>query len=297
MMQSEADPTRNDSQQAAPRVVCLCSLTRMGSSVTAYAAAHAVGATVLDEPLGPWDRTGPPYHYPAVQNDVRSAFNRSKGTLNAEVSGLLRTLAAEVGTRVVVKLPHLQVGPAELTEHLPDWPVVYLLRNPLKRLNSLYTRRWNHFTRPRFDLETTREFLRRWLDTPPPRRALFEDLQRDPRRFFAGLFEGWGWPSDAATAARAASYRAKNYHESSAEKHPGRSPSGVLSDHRRHVPLEAVRTYLNDPLIRACCVRLGWSTDPACYSEENASDTSDVPADLAERIRREPVAEPGQPSP
>lgn len=270
-----------------PRVACIFSLTRMGSSVTAYAAGHAFDATVLDEPLGPWDRTGPPYNYPPLQNELRSAFNRARGQMNDEVAGLLRALADEMGPRVVLKLPHLQITPADLRAFFPDWGVVLLLRNPLKRLNSLYTRRWNHFTTPHADLETTREFLRRWLLEPAPQRVLYERLHADPAGFFRSIFRAWGWASDEARVGRAVRYRSEHYHESSATLHEGRSVTGVLSDHRRHVPMEVTLAYLNDPLIAAAFARCGWSRNPNDYSQ--AAD------DLAERIRRAPVPEPGTP--
>ena len=55
---------------ANPRVVWLFSLARSGSSVAVYSAAAPWGHAVGDELLGPWDRTGEPYNYPAKQKDL-----------------------------------------------------------------------------------------------------------------------------------------------------------------------------------------------------------------------------------
>lgn len=282
--------------QPEPPICWLFSMTRSGSSVSAYAAAHALGACVLDEPLGPWDRTGPPYGYPALQKEVQRSFAAAKGQIDQRVAGQLRTLCHRMAHRapagvgpVVVKLPHLQITPEAFEQHFPDWRAAWLIRNPLRRLNSLYTRRWNHFTYDHHDLEAAREYARRWIAAPPEQRLVYEQLQRNPHAFFRSLFRAWGLPASDERVQLACEYRAAHYHESSAQLHHARRPTGVLSDHRRHVPLEAARLYLGDPLIAALFDRLGWDSNPATYSEE-ADDQPPEPLD--ERIRQPPVGEP-----
>lgn len=237
-----------------------------------------------------------PYGYPESHRRVQQLFAKSGGVVDAAVASELRDLCEQMvhrspggGTGVVVKVPHLQMTPEQFRDHFPDWGSVWLIRNPLKRLNSLYTRRWNHFTYDQYDLEATREFIRRWLSVPASQRLVYEHLHLDPAGYFHRLFEGWGRDAGIDRARAACDYRDAHYHESSAELHHARSPSGVLSDHRRHVPLEAVECYLSDPLIRALFDRLGWDTNPATYSEE-ADGAVEEP--LGERIRQPPVGEP-----
>ena len=60
-------------------------------------------------------------------------------------------------------------------------------------------------------------------------------------------------------------YKAKTYHESSGETIEGRNPHRVLSEHRADVPEEAVRAYLDDPVIGTFLYRMGWDTTADRY--------------------------------
>ena len=78
-------------------VVWIFSLPRSGSSVTAYAAAKPFGAVVADEVFGPWDRTGEPYNYPALQTQLVEAYHGSRCVLTPEVVGIATELFELLG--------------------------------------------------------------------------------------------------------------------------------------------------------------------------------------------------------
>ncbi|MEM8758269.1 MAG: hypothetical protein AAGF47_10870 [Planctomycetota bacterium] len=251
-------------------VAWLFSLARSGSSITAYAAAHAAGAAVADEVLGPWDRTVPPYSYPTAQAALARSFKVSRARLTGEIArdlaALLDELAHRAGTdRVVSKHPHLRFTPDELTDRFPDHAAAWLIRNPLKRLASIHARGWTSIVRPNHDLEFFREYAERWLDTPEQQRLIFEDLRRDPAAYFAALFSAWEWPADDATIARAVAYQRSSYHGASGQIEPHRSASAGLSDTSRTAPREAVDLYLNDPFMQNLFQTCGWSLSRADY--------------------------------
>ncbi|MEO1585091.1 MAG: hypothetical protein AAFR96_11055 [Planctomycetota bacterium] len=253
------------------RAVWLFSLTRSGSSAAVYASAHALGWAVADEPFGPWDRTGDPYNYPPIQTRLHREHLARSEILCHATSNMLDELIASLADRarapgVIIKMPHLMVKPDDLSRLRPDDRAAYLIRNPLARLNSLYTRGWHDTIYPPFDAETVKVFLHRASEAPRPMRLAFDALHATPRRFFRSLWRAWGIPFDESQVESAVQYRAQNYHESSADRGPGRNPHRVLSDHRLDVPPDAVDHYLCDPVIRAALEQAGWSLDPADYS-------------------------------
>ncbi|MGP1272212.1 MAG: hypothetical protein ACTS22_02645 [Phycisphaerales bacterium] len=254
-----------------PPVVWLFSLTRSGSSAAVYASGHALGWTVADEPFGPWDRTGPPYAYPREQVELHRAHLAAGEILTAPTNALFETLANALALRdrargVIVKLPHDMVDPDDLRRFRPRDRAAYLLRNPLARLNSLYTRGWQSTIQPPHDIERVKTFLHRACRAPRTHSVTFDALQATPRRFFRSLWTAWDIPFDESQVEAAVRYRAQHYHESSASQLPGRNPHRVLSEHRQDVPPEAVALYLHDPVMRAAFDRWGWSTDPARYT-------------------------------
>lgn len=256
-----------------PRVVWLFSLTRSGSSAAVYASAEALGWAVADEPFGPWDRTGPPYNYPAEQVELHRDHLASGERLNPSTAGAFERIATAIAAThnapgVIVKLPHDMIEPRDVANYRPDDRTAYLIRNPLARLNSLHTRGWQDTIQPPHDLERVRLFAHRVMLAPRAHRLRFEMLHEAPRRFFRRLWRAWGIEFTESHIEAAVQYRARHYHESSAQQQPGRNPHRVLSDHRRDVPADAVDLYLNDPVIAAAFDRAEWNTDPARYTRE-----------------------------
>ena len=259
-------PRRVEFGVSESSVVWIFSLARSGSSVTAYAAAAPWGHAVADEPFGPWDRSGPPYNYPAEQPQLKSDFFHAGEHLTPPVVDLARRLFARIAGptgRLVVKHPHRMIDPAEFRVAFPDHRAVHLLRNPLHRLNSMYARRQLGAIGPGFDLEVYKEIARRWLDHP--HRVLYDALKADPAGYFRAIYEAWGWSYTPDHIAAAVAYQQRSYHEASARVAPARDPRRVLSEHRRALPPEAVRAYLDDPFIADLMDRNGWSRDPADY--------------------------------
>jgi hypothetical protein len=245
-------------------------LARSGTSITAYAAAHAVGAAVADEILGPWDRTGPPYHYPAEHAALVAAFKASRAELTPEIAERTRRLLAEIAAergadRVISKHPHLRFTPAEFAERLPDHAGVWLIRNPLRRLASIHARGWTGIIRPSHDLEYFREYAERWLAMPERSRVVFEDLRSDPARYFRRVLGAWGWPDDDGTIGRAIAYQREHYHGRSGEQETEHSPRQGLSERARTAPEQAVDLYLADPFMRDLFERCGWSLRRSRY--------------------------------
>jgi len=233
--------------------------------VTAYATAAAFGIPVADEVFGPWDRTGPPYHYPPQQNHLRKLFWDSSERLTPQVVSLATRvfdLIAGDANRVVSKQPHTMIEPDDFLKSLPAHRQIHLLRNPLLRLNSLFARGWvksigEHHDLPRFTLAA-----RRWLEAPA--RIIFEDLARDPRAYFAAIWDAWGWDWTDTHLDKALAYQQGHYHESSA-KLSENNPSRVLSERRFALPDEAIDLYLADPFVSDLMARVGWSTNPDDY--------------------------------
>ncbi|MEO1007721.1 MAG: hypothetical protein AAFX79_04095 [Planctomycetota bacterium] len=248
------------------RVLWIFSLPRSGSSVTAYAAAHALGCPVADEPLGPWDRTGEPYHYPAEQADLVKAHLADRCMLE-EVQTItlaqrvLEQIAGQSST-LVVKHPHLRPPPANFQAAFPTHRAVYLARNPLTRLNSLYARGWTDALRPNYELDHYKQFAEYWGDSPG--HLTFELLRKKPRRFFRELFAAWGITDGRRLAARAADYAANHYHASSLVQEE-RAPAAAPSERERSLPEEAVRMYLADPEIRRLMKANKWTRRANAY--------------------------------
>ncbi|MEM9166112.1 MAG: hypothetical protein AAGB48_03725 [Planctomycetota bacterium] len=251
----------------------LLSMTRSGSSAAAYASSHALGALVLDEPFGPWDRTAPPYRYPNAQPELHRRHLAAGEILSAETSEHLDKLIemiicrqADRPSAVIIKVPHSMIDPRDIARLRPDDRIVYMLRNPLERLNSLYTRGWQATILTPHDLETFRQFAHRWIAAPPEARLTFDALIATPRMFFRACWDAWELPWTEARVEDAVRYRAQEYHESSAIVQRGRNPHRVLSRHRKDVPIAAVHAYLRDPVALAFFARFGWSTAPSAYS-------------------------------
>jgi len=257
-----------------PTAYWIFSLPRSGSSVTAYAGAEALDAAVADEVFGPWDRTGPPYNYPARQAELVGAHHACGCRFTPEVVPIARDVLAQIAGekgRVIVKHPHLKPPPEEFRAAFGSHRAVWLLRNPLTRLNSLYTRGWTEHLRPNYELEHYKAFARHWLAQPPWRRLTFEQMRRDPRRFYRRLLIGWGaWPSRERVG-RAVAYARQRYHASSGEIDAEAKPGAPISEIRRALPPAAVEMYLHDEFILRLMRRSRWPVDAGAYHEGESS--------------------------
>jgi len=257
------------------------SLPRSGSSVTAYAAGAALHAPVADEVFGPWDRTGPPYNYPPRQADLVKAHHTCGCKFTPEVVTLANEVLTQIAQesperkleepastrspRVIIKHPHLRPAPTEFRAAFPSHRAVWLLRNPLTRLNSLFARGWTEHLRPNFELQHYSAFARHWLAQPRWRRLTFEQMRADPNWFYRRLLIGWGvWPARARVD-RAVEYAASRYHASSAEIDPGATAAAPLSESRHALPREAVELYLQDEFIQKLLRRQGWPVQVEAY--------------------------------
>lgn len=250
-----------------PRVGWVVSLIRSGSSATAYGAASPWGHPIADEALGPWVRIGAKYAFPPVQRDLVRAFADANWTISDQVVSLANQLFDELGADtggVVVKHPHLDFHPDDFRAAFPDHGVVYLIRNPLHRLNSIYARGLLESLRPNHELEHFKEFARRWLDQPEPQRLVFDDLKRDPKAYYRRIYQAWGWTHEESDLVTAASYTSANYHASCKELE-STSPDKPMSERTARLPQEAIELYLSDPFIVDLMTQLGWSTDAQSY--------------------------------
>jgi hypothetical protein len=270
----------NDTTPTRLAVAWVFGLARSGTSITAYAAAHAAGAAVADEILGPWDRTGEPYNYPPEQAELTERFKSSHAALTPDIArdtqALLETIAkAANADRVVSKHPHLRFTPDEFAERFPEHRGVWIIRNPLRRLASIHARGWTSIIRPNHDLDYFREYAERWLSLPESRRVVFEDLRTDPHAYFRAVLGAWGWPANADTVSDAVAYQRAEYHGKSGEREAGRSTRKSLSETKRLAPIEAVELYLNDPFMRDLFERCGWSLRPADYKPTAAQRIRD----------------------
>lgn len=251
-------------------VVWVFSLPRSGSSVTAYAAAAPWGHAVLDEPLGPWDRTGPPYNYPPLQRDLMGEYHANLCVLTPTVVEMATALFEDVGSRtgrLVVKHPHLKPSPEEFSAAFPSHRAVWLIRNPLTRLNSLYARGWTQSLRPNYELEHFRAFALNWLSRRE--RVIFERMKTDPAEYFRRVWRAWDWRFDASHVEQAIVYMRGNYHASSGVKEE-ETKERPVSERYWSLPEEAVRMYLQDPFMRRLMRRANWPTLPAAYRVDDA---------------------------
>lgn len=250
----------------AVEVCWLLSPIRSGSSVTIYAAADALGCPVADEVFGPWDRTSPPYSYPAAQAQLRERFAAAGERLTPETvalaAGLFGALGAGDGI-LLCKHPHASIGPEEIRAHWPRHKVAVLMRNPLAAINSLYVRGWEAAAGGGSMIAYFATMAERWLASP--HRLLYEDLQRDPAAYFRRLFAAWGFAPDEGMVQRAVAYKGSAYHSSSLERHRGDDPARVRSEQEWRVPGEIVDEYLAHPVMRRAFEAAGWSLRREAY--------------------------------
>ena len=214
------------------RIGWVFSLIRSGSSATAYAAASAWGYPIADEAFGPWVRTGKVYAYPETQRDLVRAFKDASWTLSDEVVELANRLFAQLGAEaggVVSKHPHLDFEPEDFRARFPDHGAVFLIRNPLHRLNSIHARGLLASLRPNHDIDHYKEFARRWLRQPAANRLVFDDLKRHPHAYYKQLFEAWNWDIEDSDVDKAATYSGANYH-SSCKEIEGSDPDKPVSE-------------------------------------------------------------------
>ena len=255
---------------STPRVVWLFSMTRSGSSAVTYASAKALGWAVADEPFGPWDRTGEPYNYPPEQVELHSVHLERGERLTPETVKLAERVLTQIAQdqrseTVIIKMPHAMIEPADVARFWPEHRMTFLIRNPLARLNSLYTRGWTDTIEAPYDIERLKLFLSRFMHQPIENRFTFDEFTDTPRRFFRRLWAAWGAEFSEEQVELAVRYKANTYHESSGETIKGRNPHRVLSEHRSDVPAEAVRAYLDDPVIGSFLHRMGWDASAAKY--------------------------------
>jgi hypothetical protein len=273
-------------RSAVLRVAWLFSLIRSGSSVTAYAAAAPWDHAVADEPFGPWDRTAAPYNYPGEQASLMTLFDAAGHTIDDRVrlsaARFFNTLGRGSGA-VIVKIPHDRPVPEDAARAFPDHRFAYLLRNPLHRLNSLYYRGQIRPVAnglpgpigPNHDLAGFTAFARRWRAEPD--RLLYDDLHRDPRRFFGTLYRAWGWEYTPADVDRAADYARTHYHAASKLIAPRSNPRNVVSVAHRALPDEVIEAYLADPFVRELMAEAGWSVNPDDYRAATSAVTPASP--------------------
>lgn len=248
------------------QVCWVCSLPRSGSSVTAYAAAAPWGHAVADEVLSPWDRTGPPYWYPPLQRELVRAYHATKCTLTREIveiaSELFDILGQETG-RVVFKHPHMQPHPEEVREWFPTHRRVFVVRNPIKRLNSLYARGWTDALRPGHEVHHFKCFLRNWRNEP---HVVFEQMRSDPHAYFRAIYGAWGWDANEEDVERAVRYAQGHYHGNSRQTDEDARDRPV-SEGTWALPEEALMAYLSDEEIVEFLREQGWPTEPDQYRE------------------------------
>jgi len=246
-------------------------MTRSGSSAAVYASAQALGFAVADEPFGPWDRTKSPYNYPPEQVDLHKLHLSHNEKLCDETRELAEHVLALIAEQqqsdtVIIKMPHSMIDPAEVARLWPEHRAAFLLRHPLARLNSIYTRDWTDTIRQPFDLETLRIFLHRYMHQEPASRFTFDEFTATPRKFFRKLWNTWDTDFSDEQIEIATRYKANTYHESSGETIAGRNPHRVLSEHRAAVPQEAIDAYLSEPVVGAFLRHVGWDNTAKNYA-------------------------------
>ena len=285
-----------------PPIAWLFSMIRSGSSIAAYAAAAPFGGVVADEIFGPWVRTGPHYHFPPEQRVVTELFRTSAGRITPKIQRAAETVFEKLaylahgeagipvcapgdeavfsrmppgGRRIVVKMPHDHPAPAEVARIWPIHPHAFLLRNPIDRLSSIILRGMlpagssggpGTSITANWDLPQLRQFCQRWLDARDQGRSLvYDDIKRDPARFFGAMFRAWEWPADKETVAKATAYARSNYHAMSAQKDAGADTARPASEMQRVAPREAIELYLSDTTVVTAMREAGWATDPGAY--------------------------------
>jgi hypothetical protein len=246
------------------QVCWICSLPRSGSSVTAYAAAAPWGHAVADEVLSPWDRTGPPYGYPPLQRELVRAYHAARCRLTREIVEIADELFDILGQRtgrVVFKHPHMQPHPEEVRQWFPTHRRVFIVRNPIRRLNSLYARGWTDALRPGHEVHHFKCFLRNWRNEP---HVVFERMRSDPHAYFRAIYQAWGWQASEADVERAVRYARDHYHGNSRQTDEDARERPV-SEETWALPEEALMAYLDDEEIVAFLREQGWPTDPDAY--------------------------------
>lgn len=233
------------------RVVWIFSLPRSGTSVTAYACASPWNHAIADEVLGPWDRTGEPYNYPQLQRQLCAAYMSGGCRLTPDVVSMANELFAmlDTGTGVVIsKHPHVRPAPDEFRRAFPNHRAIWLMRNPLHRVNSLIARRWTRDLRPNFEIDRFREFARTWVSQPE--RVVFESMRNDRTAYFRGIFAHWNLDFTEDDVLAAAGYARSNYHANSKEQSE-QSSSSPVSEKHWHLPDHAIRMHHDDPEVRS----------------------------------------------
>jgi len=249
------------------RVCWLISLPRSGSSVTAYAAAAPWGHGVADEIFGPWDRTGEPYCYPAQQRDLARAFEASRATFTPEVIDLANEVFAALGERtgvVICKHPHGIVYPGDLARAFPGHRALYLICNPVRRLNSLFARGWQDALPPGSDVIRYRSLAALW-QANPERAVALDLLLSDPRAYYRRVFEAWGWAFEPGHVESAAEYARTRYHAASVRT-SDRPVDGFVADGPMVVPERVLERYFDDEQIVAFMRRMGWPDTIEAYT-------------------------------
>ncbi|HED53111.1 MAG TPA: hypothetical protein ENJ00_02785 [Phycisphaerales bacterium] len=259
------------------RVGWIFSLVRSGSSAASYAAASPWNLPVADELFGPWDRTGPPHNMPKRQAELARAFRAVGHTLTAEIVGLANDIIRELAERdttgkgwVICKCPHLMFSPKDFqtwfghagSSGIRHYPA-YLLRNPLRRVNSCYARQWEHMLNDPYELWVYLTFLGRWREAEC--RVRFEDMLAEPGRFFRTLYDGWGLIASHDEVDKAKDYLEQRYHDSSAEARPIESSRSILSESRWAAPREVLDAYLANDEIVSLLEEQNWPTSRLAY--------------------------------
>ncbi|GAB5496597.1 MAG: hypothetical protein Phyf2KO_16770 [Phycisphaerales bacterium] len=253
------------------------SLVRSGSSAASYAAAAPWGLPVADELFGPWDRTGPPHNMPKRQAELVRAFRAVGHVLTAEIVGLAHDILRELAERdesgkgwVVCKCPHLMFTPKDFETWFGSTSSqgivhhqAHVIRNPLRRVNSCYTRGWEHMLNDPYELGVYRTFLHRWQNAETKLR--FEDMRSDPGAFFGALYEGWGLEASSGDIAKASDYLANHYHDSSASSRTIKGQFTPKSEARWGAPPEVIDAYLADDEMLSFMDEQGWSTSRSSY--------------------------------
>lgn len=257
------------------RVCWLFSMARSGTSAVCYAAAAPLKLPVADEPFGPWDRTGEPFFHPPLQRELMELFRQDGLRCTPRVvevaNRLFRQMARDHAAEAVIcKIPHAHPTPDDFARAFPESRAVWLMRNPLHRLNSLYVRNWLGAIGPNHDLDRFREFAKRWLARAEAERFVYDGVRDDPDSFFPRLYESWELAHSRRHVNRAVRHVRSRYHyRSKRAARMGRTQQ-VVSESRSALPDEAIEAYLGDELVVEVMDLVGWSTNPDDYRARNA---------------------------
>jgi hypothetical protein len=253
------------------------SLVRSGSSAASYAAAAPWDLPIADELFGPWDRTGPPYNMPKRQAELARAFRAVGHVLTAEIVGLAHDIIRELAERdesgkgwVICKCPHLMFTPKDFNTWFGATSAqgivhhqAHLIRNPLRRANSCYSRGWESMLNDPYELCVYRTFLQRWNNAET--QLSFEDMRSDPADFFRRLYDGWSLPVTDSDIQRACGYLSEQYHDSSAERRALTASFTPRSEASWSAPAELLDVYLADDEIHSFMQEQGWPTKRSAY--------------------------------